>query len=143
MKKQSVALILAGLMALAAAPAPSVPPSAQVSRTLESDGYRFQVELDRAAGLASVTSLRRRGELPREMNLLLFQDEFTGETVRLQPVAPQDPSKTPEYQGRISPQAGRFVAFELQFGIGGRRFKRFRAELTPEPATAAGIAGNR
>ncbi|MCM2323519.1 MAG: hypothetical protein NDJ90_09685 [Oligoflexia bacterium] len=127
--------------AASAQPQPTTPtPTASV--LIEQEGYRFRVEVDPAAGRASLYSLTRR-RLPRQLNLLLFENESTGETVTLQPVAPLDPSQTAEYQGRISPKSGRYVAFELQFGIGGKRFKRFRGELPPSATLpqAAGQAG--
>lgn len=103
----------------------------------ESGDYQFEVKIDPAKKSVSVFSLgsQKRKDLPNEMNLSLFTDPTTGETVRLKAVnlAPQSGTpqraQPPVYQGKLDISAGSYVGLEIQLPLPkGKGWKRIRQD---------------
>jgi hypothetical protein len=97
--------------------------------TVDQEGYRFKVQLDPGNKKVTIKSLGSVKKLPPQMSISLFQDETTGQTVRLEAMPPLNPGDSPRYQGEISWYSGPYVAFEIQIPMANHSWKRIRKSL--------------
>ncbi len=79
--------------------------------------YTFEVKVAPEQGHVTIYSLKpKRGEVPRTMTVVLYQDPETQEMVEVSAVSPPYADYV-MYQGKLSPKQLAFMGVEIRFSI--------------------------
>ena len=88
---------------------------------VKDESNQYEVKIDRASRHVDVFTLNQQNTPPKSMELTLFRDEGTGQTVSLRAVNINDP--LPKFQGEIKSFAGSYVGAELRFEVSLKSLK--------------------